>query len=96
MPILLSANRNKKSKDAETKITPSHKKRSGENGRKKRRKNDTELNKNELNHEIDEKISGYPDTFNSLVRIIITKQEPKTPHREIFHDEMQPSHPVMW
>jgi len=52
-------------------------KREGENGRKEQKikiKNNTVQNKNEMNHGIDQKIFGCPDTYNSLVWNIVTKK----------------------
>jgi len=51
--------------------------REGENGRKEKKrkiKNNTVQNKNEMNHGIDQKIFGCPDTYNSLVWNIVTKK----------------------
>jgi len=63
-----------KTNDADQKRTPSHKKMGCKQGRKEKNDHNTVRNKNGMNHEIDEKISRYPDTFYSLVWNIVTKQ----------------------
>jgi len=56
-----------KTNDPDQKRTPSHKKMGCKQGRKEKNDHNTVRNKNGMNHEIDEKISRYPDTFYSLV-----------------------------